>query len=144
MAKIFSRQMLRLSFRNPLTLAGHPKQGITEGGALMQRSSCLPASHPPVDLLSFKAPLYLAPPPLQARVLSAAANQPHQETLSLRTTTSREEAEAKELGLTTCPHPPPPSPTLSQASTASTTSSGTFEVLTFQNKLYKYLILKKK
>ena len=102
----------------------------------MPRSSCLPASHLPAGLQNSMVRPSLPPPPLEVRVL-LPAQQPHQETPSLRTTTtSREEVEARELGSITCPHRPPPSPTLSQASIASTASSGSFEMRIIQCKGY--------
>ena len=48
-----------------LSLAGHPKQEITEGGVPMLRSSCRLVSHMPVEPQNSKDPLSLHLLPLE-------------------------------------------------------------------------------
>ena len=110
---------------NPGTLlTGLLKHETTDAGVPTPRSSCPPASPPPLDLRNFKEALTSSLPPPQATPWSAQRHH-LQETRSHRTTASRREVdEARMLGLTTCPRLSQPLATRSQRSTASTTSSG--------------------
>ena len=102
-------------------LTGLLKHETTAAGVPTPRSNCPPASPPPPDLRNFREALTSSPPPPQATPWAVH----RQETRSHRTTVSRPEVdEARMLGLTTCPRLSQPLATLSQHSTASTTSSG--------------------